>query len=234
MSKATLTRVTLTGADETVEPRILCDLSRIYPFVEWGILIGSQDGKHRFPSSQWIATLLQKRRPEMQLSLHICGKHLRDIAKGEALDFTLNYPHFQRCQLNWHAEPQGEIAHNIVGAFKEMQGTWQPEIIFQLDEANDHLALECSRTSLKVAGLHDMSHGAGKLPESWLPSFHKFPIGYAGGLGPENLAEELPKILEVAQGDIWIDMETKLFDGLQFSFTKCLQVLEFTKNFIGQ
>ena len=41
--------VTMTGADESVDPKALIELSKEFPFVEWGILIGSQSGM-RFPS----------------------------------------------------------------------------------------------------------------------------------------------------------------------------------------
>ena len=34
-----LTRVTITGADDSVEPRALAELSEAFPFVEWGLLM---------------------------------------------------------------------------------------------------------------------------------------------------------------------------------------------------
>ena len=51
--------------------------------------------------------------------------------------------------------------------------------------------------------------------------------GYAGGLGPGNVLDELTRIA-TACGDCraWIDMETKLYTGGKFDLSKCRQVLE--------
>lgn len=241
--KAKLKTVTLTGADDTIDPERLIAISGEYPNagfeVEWGILIGSQSG-HRFPSPGWIRNLVALARPKVKLSLHICGEHLRQIAAGKVLHIPDNIlAPFQRCQLNWHAEPQGDISRNIFQAFQAMdhQQAWRPEVIFQLDGKNEQLACECaSMFAPRMAGLCDLSHGAGVLPEAWpectdLAAAYK--VGYAGGLGPENLKEELPKIHAVAAGEYWIDMETKIFDGLQFSLPKCCQVLEIVQDFIA-
>jgi hypothetical protein len=62
--------------------------------------------------------------------------------------------------------------------------------------------------------------------------------GYAGGLGPDNLEEQIPRILEAAsykgfskeiqEGDIWIDMETKVRSDQdrQFDLEKVEHCLE--------
>jgi hypothetical protein len=163
-----LTRVTLTGADDTVDPDELLEISEAYPNVEWGILIGSQHG-HRFPSQTWIISLMngvRELRNKPNLSLHICGAHLKRIAAGKPLDLPNGMLDiFQRCQLNWHGEPQGDIFDNIMNAFDAMP-SWSPEVIFQLDKANDDLAPEMSGRMI-MSGLFDLSHGAGVLPEEW-------------------------------------------------------------------
>lgn len=237
--KSKLTTVTFTGADDTVRPAQLVAMSANWLDagfdVEWGILIGSSHG-HRFPSVEWINELVSFARPKVKLSLHICGKHLRGIAAGMPLQVPPDVlAKFQRCQLNWHGEQQGEIEANVVSAFKKMAGEWAPEVIFQLDGRNDMLPIRAQTIWLgKISGLFDLSHGAGVLPDAWpeasLPS-KAFKIGYAGGLGPENMKEQLPKIHAAARGEYWIDMETKLFDGQQFDLFRCEQVLDIVKHF---
>lgn len=233
--KSKLTTVTLTGADDTVDPARLMAVSAQYQqlgfAVEWGILIGSQSG-HRFPSPEWIRTLLALADKGVNLSLHICGQHLKRITEGKSIDLLPKMERFRRCQLNWHAEPQGDIAPFIRRAFIAMDAAWAPEVIFQLDGKNEKLFSECSRGMPRTSALHDLSHGAGVLPSAW-PQHNVFPdyVGYAGGLGPDNLREQLPKIAEAAYGDFWIDMETKLFDGLQFSIAKCADVLDIVRGF---
>jgi len=59
--------------------------------------------------------------------------------------------------------------------------------------------------------------------------------GYAGGLGPENLAEQLPLIGQAA-GDcrIWVDMESRVRsdNDRQFDLAKVRKCLEIAKPFI--
>lgn len=223
-----LTRVTFTGADDTICFGRLADFAREHPIAEWGILIGSKEyHAHRFPSHRWIGEFLERVHKDVNLSLHICGSQLRNIAKGMPLNVNFDLSRFRRCQLNWHGEKQGEISEHIRGAFLDMADRWDPEVIFQLDGVNDGLALACSRNMRRVSGLHDLSHGAGKVPDEWpaTGNTHIY-LGYAGGLGPDNLREELPKIAEAAQGEYWIDMETKLFDGTTFCLPACAEVLD--------
>lgn len=218
--------VTLTGADDTVSPNDLFAISKEFPFVEWGILTGSQMG-HRFPSEYWINALLGLSLGPINLSLHICGAPLRSIAGGKLMRKRFSFGAFQRCQLNWHGEYQGDIADNIVSVF-DAYTKWHPEVIFQLDGQNADLAF-AARHHIDTAGLFDCSHGAGVLPQVWPNYYDAFPCGYAGGLGPDNIAEELPKIQAVAGDGYWIDMETKLYTGFQFDLDKCRSVLEAVK-----
>lgn len=226
--------VTLTGADDTVDPADLLDISREFPFVEWGILIGSIDGTSRFPSWGFIEKLIALSYGTMirpNLSLHICGRWLRGIMNGQE---TLLRSHpevlrFQRCQLNFHAEDVGDAGENILLAFERMR-PWDPQVIFQFDRVNERLILPTSR-KFSVAALFDESHGAGIVPDSWRQSYVDFPCGYAGGLGPDNVAQELPRIQKASMDlPFWIDMETKLFSTVEgrtvFDLNKCVSVLE--------
>ncbi len=56
-------KVTLTGADDSVRPAELVEISQQYPLVEWGILFSkSQQGTARFPHSigyrNWTISLM--------------------------------------------------------------------------------------------------------------------------------------------------------------------------------
>lgn len=61
------------------------------------------------------------------------------------------------------------------------------------------------------------------------------PILYAGGIGPDNIQQELRRIRQVAQGHkVWIDMETKVrsnSDNL-FDFNKVGFVLATCRPYI--
>jgi|SRR6185437_5416120 len=240
-----LERVTLTGADNTVEPSELRKLSEDFPFVEWGILIGTRLKAHRMPDVDWIHQLVEERfqtNNTMNLSLHICGQRLRSIANGRPdLNVTVGHQFmaFSRVQLNWHAERYAadvteSMAENILTSFCQMGVSgWEPELIFQLDGVNEDLCKAVMRR-FRCSGLFDRSHGAGILPGEWPRSRTDMACGWAGGLGPDNVVEEFQKIRKQAFGPFWIDMETKLYnEDRTFSLEKCRSVLTQMKPFVG-
>ena len=49
------------------------------------------------------------------------------------------------------------------------------------------------------------------MPAEWPLNMSAVYCGYGGGLGPDNLAAQLPQIQRAAGGaDFWVDMETKV------------------------
>ena len=74
--------VTITGADDSIDPIELCKIADEFPFVEWGILLSkSSVGNPRFPSYNWLGELLKLQSyndvKKMSLSGHICGRLVR-------------------------------------------------------------------------------------------------------------------------------------------------------------
>ena len=79
-----LSKVTITGADNSVEHKDLVRLQAQYPFVEWGILFSkAKMASPRYPSFTWLEKLAQTKQehPELRLSGHICGRWVRDICE---------------------------------------------------------------------------------------------------------------------------------------------------------
>lgn len=234
-SFAKLTGCTITGADDFVDPADLIRLSRDYPLAEWGILVGSHEGTSRFPSLDWIRKFVDLRMSAgcaVPISLHVCGRHLRDMLEGRSFLFDIlgaRLYAFTRLQLNFHGERPTSVrpAEKILDALCRLFPEPDTSIIFQLDGKNDELAKETSRRFL-VEGLFDVSHGAGVVPSSWPKSRSDMRCGWAGGLGPGNLREELPKIHAQAVGAYWVDMETAVRDDrdrlILESVEECLRI----------
>lgn len=227
--------VTLTGADDFISPYELYKISQKYPNVEWGILIGSKEGVSRFPTRDWINELEDfyyniYSNKGMNLSLHICGKHLENLVNGKEINKFFQMEIFKRCQLNFHGEALHQDAiSNINKVFSVIK--WNPEVIFQLNGVNNYAMQEFDYAmqefdACERSGLYDSSHGAGILPNYWQANKTNYSIGYAGGLGPDNIKEQLPLIEEAAGESYWIDMETKLFTDGKFDLDKCKSVLE--------
>ena len=215
-----LTCVTITGADDSTYPEKLHELFEEFPFVEWGVLVGSHAGP-RFPSVEWVHRLIAEREKTanlMRLSLHVCGSFLREIASGRSSLLNHIGPQlfaFQRVQLNWHGERQPyPVREMVLNAFCSLDPGgfgWDPQLIFQFDGVNDELWKSAGRRFV-CSGLFDRSHGAGVVPSEWPKCSTEIPCGWAGGLGPDNLADEIPKISAqaFAAQNFWIDMETKV------------------------
>ncbi len=246
--------VTLTGADDSIEPMDLIELSQEFPFVEWGILVSmKQQGKERFPSLDWMDQLAMDCYSEIHetpvnLSLHVCGKYTRDIlAHGDDTLFKEMGMEllmlFNRVQLNTHCE-----AHdwNLEKLSAMMSNYKDKEFIFQLDgnSTNESKAklLRFDHKVMNMSFLHDCSHGAGLLPFSWpIPPVSTVATGYAGGLGGDVLEGQYKHIKRAVDlradfiADHWIDMETKVRSGdslnpdEKFDLDKCRKVLEIAK-----
>lgn len=235
--------VTITGADDTVHPADLCKLSKTYPFVEWGILVSEKHkGESRFPSHEWIASLYETVAPAQMrgeacasLSLHVCGSWVRAalLGKWEVPEALLGGA--SRVQLNFHAE---RVPYNIEQMFVALDhlSTIGVVTIFQIDGVDGQtLYLAAREASLDAAPLYDLSHGAGVLPEVWPGPLGENFQGYAGGLGPDNVVEQLALIEKAAAGTpFWIDMETQVRSRWGFDLDKVARVLELTAPFVSK
>ncbi len=214
-----LDRVTITGADDSIQPSELVKLSGEFPFVEWGILLSaSNGGSSRFPSLQWIAKLGEVccAFPNVALSMHVCGEWVRDICAGNWTPlFTnigpvLGLGNTKRVQLNFRAY-QHLLTPEFLNAAKIrcLEQGWQ--VIFQCDGVNDQLVPIVCDAGLNAVPLYDRSGGAGVVPDNWPTAAEGVYSGYAGGLGPDNLESELLAISKAAGEErFWIDMETKV------------------------
>jgi len=261
-----LYRVTLTGADNSICPEALLNLSEDYPFVEWGILLSQrQMGGPRFPSLPWITGLVdevgRRQGEQINISLHLCGTYMRELLLGHCgvlREHSELFDIAQRVQLNFHAERQIVDMSALLPVLRFHKKQW----IFQLDGVNDGLLTWAMDSGVNAVGLFDRSHGAGVLPERWpLPDFTAQCYGFAGGLGPDNIEQQIPSInafggCEIGsthigdrlaantKADFWIDMEGKLRTvssrhpirgrSDRFSLAKCVQVLNKCMPFVQE
>jgi len=227
--------ITFTGADDSTDPKWLAALSTLHPSVEWGILFSrAHQGAARYPSPVWIDKLeaVKIANPRLRLSAHLCGAYVREICRGRFTE-PPGWGMFDRVQLNFHG-----IKHDIVGSgFTEVLEEILSDgkkVIFQMDGTNDGI-FEKARVVVgpeRIFPFFDCSHGAGVVPDTWPCPIDGVMCGYAGGLGPDNLAAECERISEVVGNrDIWVDMETKVrsANGQMFDLRKietCLQITD--------
>lgn len=225
---------TLTGADNTINPKDLLVLSQKYPFVEWGILYSeSKMGTGRYPTYEWIQALTDLLRLEenkdANFALHVCGKAVKDWINVENKIEEIA-KHFKRIQLNLRFKQftTEEIK-------KSIDDTPDQVIITQHNEANKNLYKSVYSQFGNHAILFDTSGGRGVADNNqWTEPLPNVLCGYAGGLGPDNVASQLQIINKLVEGkDFYIDMEGKLRnDKDQFDLSKCEEVLKIVDQFI--
>lgn len=230
-----LVKVTITGADNSVKVEDLLPISERFPFVEWGILVSKHSNNvPRFPSSEWLRQLEGWKKVckfPFHLSCHICGRWVRDICKGNWTILT-DLPNlletFDRLQLNFHAS-RHDVKEEL---FLQGLAKAGKQFIFQYENVNNVLFHQAIDAGINAAPLFDRSGGAGVLPIEWRQPI--LPMcGYAGGLSPENLQEQLQLIDKVA-GDvpIWVDAETGIRSQEKFDLKKAIKFLEISESWL--
>lgn len=212
-----LDRVTITGADDYTSTVDMAFMSDRFPWVEWGILLSKNSlGSPRFPSLQWMENLYQARelfeRNDIPFSGHLCGSWVREVCNGEwrfVEELKSVYRMFSRYQLNFHS-----YIHKIkdkeafVKGFQSVH-PWARQFVFQLDDVNNDIVDVALKAKIDAQPFFDLSGGIGRLPDKWEKAREGVYTGYAGGLSPENVHDQLIEIEKVCgDGPIWIDVET--------------------------
>lgn len=205
-------RITFTGADPSCTRAELFALLHADSRIELALLYSeTKAGSGRYPPARWIAETaaeIERAYGFGRVALHICGRAVRKLLRGERLDPDLgSLWRFERIQLNGHFDVEdGGRLRQLLGEY----AGWK--IITQVD-SNPSLHDLIRRPGHQV--LFDASGGRGIERANWPRHFGDWICGYAGGLGPDNIATQLPLIAAAADGALdgyWIDMETKLRD----------------------
>lgn len=218
-------RVTFTGADDSVDPFDLVRIQQRFPFVEWGILFGSEgrQGTPRYPTDDWLRSF-NNAMPE-ETSAHLCGRWMREIVRNGRVSWSRRYHWcdklFSRIQLNFSAERVfDDEFRNIVRVVDILP----QQVVFQCGLSN---RMAVRRLLPYGAPLFDASGGRGQLPPQWEKPWSTY-TGYAGGIGPDNVVEVINLLHSLGNTPMWIDMETKVRsnDDKDFDLEKVIAVCE--------
>jgi len=225
-----LTHCTLTGVDARTDLHALCDMSSDYPLVEWGFLYSPkrQGQPGRYPSVDLLRQAFTELPAHVRVALHVCGSGVSHLVDSEPVVSELVGlvgSRGGRVQLNFNAHAIGStFTLDQVCISLEQYST--VEFITQYNQANVHvwkLLRECKNHSV----LFDASGGRGIETSKWEVPLPCVRCGYAGGLGPGNVALEVQRIAALTgEAPYWIDMEGKLRDGDDwFDLNACEAVL---------
>ena len=219
-----LLHMTVTGADDDSNVRGMAELSKEYPFLEWGILTPLCGG-NRFPSEDWVKHLLEEQKnTSMNLSAHLCGGDLDDALENKS---KINLEQFKRIQLNFHGQNYYELVMKSVTDTEMTLYTLElflkkmsnKKVIFQFDGVNDGWIYNYLAYGdfPNIQYLFDTSSGAGILPGTFPMPYKGVTCGFAGGLGPDNLEKVIETLKECMSPtkEFWLDMESRVrTDGM--------------------
>lgn len=203
--------ITFTGVDERTSIGEMADLAQQYP-IEWGVLFSQtrQGADNRYPDHDFIERLLAT---EMRFSAHLCGQYARFIMDGREISQPVRLDAFSRIQVN-HPDPDP----NRILKIKTQTGTIRAGVR-RIGQCNREVFPQITA----VDWLFDKSGGTGVSPDFW-PRHPGRRVGYAGGIGPDNVLAVLKAI--GATGPYWIDMETKVRTSDRFDLGLCREVCE--------
>ena len=197
-------RITVTGADERTPIAELVRLTQLSKRVEIGLLYSeTPEGRNRYPSGPWLREAIAALGP--RCAVHVCGSRARTVVSSSEWARLVGRVQFNGSvsvsELFYLCQPFGYRAvitqHNPIR---------NPDLCNANPSHNDTPRFRAAPHMLLV----DASGGRGCSPEHWeRPNTWK-PVGFAGGLGPTNLAVELPRIAAVALDPWWVDMEGRL------------------------
>jgi phosphoribosylanthranilate isomerase len=236
--------VTITGADDNVEPSILDEIGREYPLVEWGILFSkSSEGQPRYPTPSWREKMYWatiERGEYYTLAAHLCGKSVDAfLASYEFFEneVTMGFNAIQFNKLT--AENKDQIF-----TFAKIQGH-RHDVIVQYNQYTDvilnGLFDEDVPEDLKL--LFDASGGKGmsyketggwpNIPE---PFASRVSYGFAGGLNRDNIEQAAYEVLQMhkdQEGFVWLDLESGARTEDKFDIDKVIDILDTVTNVIN-
>lgn len=213
-------KITLTGIDQFTDLERAHALSAQFPRLEWGILLGTAETP-RYPSVGFIGEWVRQCQERgTRTAMHLCGKFARAWIDNDPQVVSLA-SEFDRIQINVVADRIDVDA--LVNAVLEGR---HPDIITQHNKANEKITSRLAGVG-NHSVLFDASGGRGASPDAWPAAIAGKACGYAGGMGPENVSEELDRIAMAADGArFWIDMEGKVRTPEdKLDLEKCEQVL---------
>ena len=206
--------VTFTGVDDRTDFDELIYVAGKYPFVEFGILVGSQTGQDNpiFPSL-FLVDRLRKTLPSDRISIHLCGKYARAVASPtleERLPRIYDISNgFGRIQVNLHGDTDNTNRVTVDPGYllSFANHSSASRVILQHRSGWKDVPL----IHHKIEYLFDLSEGSGLEGfDHWPEPPNNMRVGYAGGIGPHNINQAIKFANMHPDHPIWIDMESKV------------------------
>lgn len=217
--------ITCSDARENLSPVQVVDLLKISPLAELGVQAHAPRmsyGEPRYTWMQRVCEVAKISRTPVNIAIHVNFTWCNDICVGivpSEINSLLRHknsytfqPVVSRIQLNIDENTKMFDAEKLA---KIIKGWKKFEVILPFNKITKPHIEELKKTGAQFSLLFDGSYGAGILPEKWdKPAYNDIAFGYAGGLSPDNVKENLDKISQIlpTNYDTWIDAEGQLRD----------------------
>lgn len=226
-----LKTVVCSGINENNDINNAIDFLKKYKNVEFGVQCSPKKAGYHTPRFHWLKEFLCKlneQKIENKVALHLnegfvvsfCdGKVPHEISELLAIGQATS-----RIQLNFKIGREffasGSVP-DITTLEKTINTLSSHPVILSASQPNLPFIQKAYHRGIKFDVLFDDSFGEGVAPSTRkAPLFDHAFQGYAGGLSPENVIDELIKIAKVAKGTIFIDAEGKLKQDGHFNFDR--------------
>ena len=226
-----LKTIVCSGVNEKNDINNAIEFLKKHKNVEFGVQCSPRKAGYHTPRFEWLKELLCKlneQRIENKIALHLNEGFVVSFCDGKVPDEISDLLGIGgtvgRLQLNFKIGRETFASGNIPDIKtleKTMQTVAPHPIILSASQPNLPFIHKAHHQGLRFDVLFDDSFGEGVAPDTrQAPLFDTVFQGYAGGLSPENIGEELAKIRKVANGAVFIDAEGKLKQDGHFCFTK--------------
>lgn len=226
-----LKTIVCSGINEKNDINDAIDFLKKYKNAEFGVQCSPRKAGYQTPRFEWLKELLSKlneQKIENRVALHLNEGFVVSFCDGKVPDEISDLLNLGntvgRLQLNFKIGREtfaSGIVPNIETLQKTMETVAPHPIILSASQPNLSFIHKAHHQGMKFDILFDDSFGEGVAPEARrAPLFVDVFQGYAGGLSPENIAEEIIKIGKVAKGRVFIDAEGKLKQDGSFCFDK--------------
>lgn len=227
-----LSKITVSGANEFTDAQALVSLCEKHCLSEIGIQVSGDKAYFSSARYWWIWALCSLASRHVQIALHLNKDWAEDFCDGkiptEVQTLLHNFPTIRTIQLNFKIGR--EKTPDLDTLLDTMKRCYPRNFVLSYNDSNKEFINRLHDTGFKFACLYDNSFGEGITPDTRpAPAFPDIYQGYAGGLSPDNIADELDKIRKVIPShcDFFIDAEGKLKgDDGHFSLEKCKQFLD--------
>ena len=200
----------------------LQDLAKEYPFVEFGVLVGSKSGKGypRYPAKVVVDHFKRECCGKINTAIHLCGTYSRNVMFGGGPSFDHSVvicDGFDRVQIN-----AKKFIWDSVYAFADSVSCFKVVIPYR------NMHIHYPNLNSKLEFLYDASGGQGKdTINQWpKPNITNHRIGYAGGISPDNIDRALAFCDRFPDVDMWLDMESGIRTNDWLDLNKVRQICE--------